>query len=568
MNKAINIYQIFTRLFRNDIKSNKKFGTKEENGCSVFNDFSDNALQELRTLGATHIWYTGVIRHTTTTDYTYYGIPYLNPRVIKGRAGSPYAIIDYYDVDPDLATDVDMRMQEFEALIERTHNNGMKCIIDFVPNHVGREYNSLKHPEGIKNFGQDDDTSKAFDPNNNFYYIPNQQLQEPGGINFPYTENSDPYYEFPAKVTGNDSFSNTPSINDWYETIKLNYGVNYQNHWTQHFYPIPNTWEKMKEILLFWTTKGVDGFRCDMAEMVPVEFWGWVIPKIKEVNPEILFIAEVYNPQEYRNYLHKGKFDYLYDKVGLYDILRLIIEGHGSAKYISDYWKTIDGIEDNMLRFLENHDEQRIASPQFAGDAWAGIPAWILSCTMNTGPTMLYFGQEIGEPAIDEEGFSGKDGRTSIFDYWHVTEFQKWVNRGSFDTKSISGIQKHLRDFYKKIWDIRLQSDAICNGDFFDIMYENYKGNLNADRIYAFIRHSSEQKLLMVINFDRYQTQNFKLRIPEHAADVCGLDKHKLYQARDILFGIHMCVISIQEAITDGIDFTLEPNTGYILELQ
>lgn len=74
------------------------------------------------------------------------------------------------------------------------------------------------------------------------------------------------YKEYPAKATGNNRFDAYPNINDWYETVKLNYGIDYQNGNTPHFNPIPDTWTKMLDILLFWAGKNIDGFRCDMAE--------------------------------------------------------------------------------------------------------------------------------------------------------------------------------------------------------------------------------------------------------------------------------------------------------------
>ncbi|MEM8894543.1 MAG: alpha-amylase family glycosyl hydrolase, partial [Bacteroidota bacterium] len=373
------IYQVFTRLFGNTINNNVPYGTIEENGIGKFNDFTDVALQSLREMGVTHMWYTGVIEHAVLTDYTEFGIQLDDADVVKGRAGSPYAIKDYYDVNPDMAVDVNNRMQEFEALIQRTHDNGMKVLIDFVPNHVARGYISDAKPEGIMDFGEDDNKEESFDPNNNFYYMVGEAFNVPAEYNS-IGDNEHPtkdgeFDEFPAKATGNDVFTPSPSVNDWFETVKLNYGVDYQNGRATYFDPVPDTWNKMEEVLSFWASKGVDGFRCDMAEMVPVEFWGWVIPRIKSINPEITFTAEIYNPDSYRNYIFNGKFDYLYDKVELYDTLKHIIQNKASTDDITVIWQRQEGIEANMLRFLENHDEQRIASPDFAGSAENAIPA-------------------------------------------------------------------------------------------------------------------------------------------------------------------------------------------------
>lgn len=555
MPSVINIYQVFTRLFRNDNISNKPFGTIEENGCSKFDHFTPQAIQTFKEFGITHIWFTGVIRHATCTSYQKYGLVPNNPQVVKGRAGSPYAITDYYDVDPDLAINPHNRMAEFEALVERCHREDLKVIIDFVPNHVAREYKSINQPNDIKALGEGDNPNHAFLPSNNFYYIPNQGFRVPDGIKFPYTFGVKTYTEFPAKATGNDAFTSHPSINDWYETVKLNYGVDYQNGGQKHFNPIPNTWHKMLHIMKFWASKGVDGLRCDMAEMVPVEFWQWAIPLVKETSNEILFIAEVYKPYEYKKYLDGG-FDYLYDKVGLYDISRALVEGHGSARDITQLWQRYEGFSHRVLRFLENHDEQRIASHQFAGNPLKAFPAMVLAATLNTGPLMLYFGQEIGESAAESEGFSGHDGRTTIFDYWCVTEYQKWVNGGEFTTKKLNKNQKELRDFYHKLNHLRLNSKSISHGGFYDLMWVN--PHLNQDRIYAYLRHHEDEVLLVVLNFDLNNGYNFNLKIPPDAMGIAGLPATKPWQAEDILFGDFNRTFKPEAVTGDGIPINLK----------
>ena len=316
--EKIIIYQIFTRLFGNTEGRCVQNGDITQNGCGKMDDITRQALHEIKDLGATHVWYTGLIAHATQTDYSAYGIPKNHPSVVKGKAGSPYAITDYYNIDPDLAVHPEKRMDEFMRLLERTHECGLKFLMDFVPNHVARQYRSVSKPEGVKDLGEDDDITQAFSPDNNFYYIPGQRLE--GEIDL-HDEQAGEYVEMPAKATGNNRFDAWPNRDDWYETIKLNYGVDFIHNTGCHFDPIPDTWHKMLDILMFWAGKGIDGFRCDMAEMVPCEFWGWVIPKVKAQYPDITFIAEVYNPNEYRNYIHNGHFDYLYDKVGLYDTL-------------------------------------------------------------------------------------------------------------------------------------------------------------------------------------------------------------------------------------------------------
>ena len=532
-NKLI-IYQVFTRLFGNNNNHCIHNGSMAENSCGKMADFTGKALDEIKRLGATHIWYTGIIEHATQTDYRRYNIRPDHPAIVKGKAGSPYAIKDYYDVDPDLAKDVPGRMKEFENLVQRTHRSGLKVIIDFVPNHVARQYHSDTQPDGTTQLGANDDPHYAFSPYNNFYYIPQSELHGQFDMKGSAAE---PYHECPAKATGNNRFDATPGIDDWYETIKLNYGVDYQNGGTRHFDPTPDTWSKMLDILLFWASKHIDGFRCDMAEMVPVEFWEWAIPQVKEQYPGVLFIAEVYNPNEYHNYLFRGHFDYLYDKVGLYDTLRAIVCGHESATAITRCWQSLGGIEQRMLNFLENHDEQRIASDFFAGVPWKAIPALIVAACMNTNPMMVYFGQELGERGMDHEGFSGCDGRTTIFDYWSVDTIRRWRNGGKFDGRMLTDDEKRLQAAYRRVLTLCREEKAISHGQFFDLMYANIGGwRFNEHRQFTFLRKYGNEVLLFVINFDPVPVE-VAVNIPSHAFSFLQIPQVEHYQAVDLLTG-------------------------------
>ena len=519
-NKIV-IYQIFTRLYGNRNTTRQEGGTIQENGCGKMNDFTPTTLKNIRDMGVSHIWSTGIIRHATQTDYTAYGIPKNHPAIVKGQAGSPYAITDYYDIDPDLATDVNHRMQEFEQLIERTHKAGMKVIIDFVPNHVARQYHSICKPEGVKDLGEEDNPQFGFDPQNNFYYCPGQRFTPYFDL---YHGENEPYIEEPAKATGNDCFHNAPGSNDWYETVKLNYGLDYYAGRIGYFNPIPNTWSKMTDILLFWARKGVDGFRCDMAEMVPAAFWQWATDKVKFAYPQILFIGEVYNPAEYRNYLAAG-FDYLYDKVGMYDTLREVMRGNLSTSAITGAWQATDDIRSHMLYFLENHDEQRIASNFFAGDAQKGVPALVVSSLLQQNPLMIYFGQEYGERGMDKEGFSGNDGRTTIFDYWSVDTIVRAAQR------KLTAQEKQLKALYDKVINIATTEKAAINGASFDLMYVN--GRYNHE--YAFIRKAGAEVLLVVANFAD-AAQALGITIPGHAFDFLNM-KEKNAQATDLITG-------------------------------
>ena len=489
------IYQVLPRLFGNFNSTNKHYGTMEENGCGKFNSFTVNALSEIKSLGVTHVWYTGIIEHATQTDYSAYGIEPDFPAIVKGIAGSGYAIKDYYDVDPDLAENVATRMTEFEELVKRTHKAKLKVIIDFVPNHVARQYHSDVKPKGVVDLGENDHSYWAFSPLNNFYYLPDQAFNP--------RFNVQGYKEFPAKVTGNDHFTASPSQNDWYETVKLNYGVNYTEGLQKQFDPIPDTWFKMRDILLFWASKNIDGFRCDMAEMVPVEFWGWAIAQVKVQYPEIIFIGEVYHPTEYRNYICNGKFDYLYDKVGMYEMLRNVTSRNFPVREITNTWQSLGGIENQMLNFLENHDEQRIGSGFFSGNGMYAQPAMIVAATLTKAPVLIYSGQELGEHGMDSEGFSGLDGRTSIFDYWGVKSIQDWANEGKFDGAKLLPEQKELRTFYQKLLTITLNEKAITQGQMYDLEFANFDNpKFNTHEQYAYFRKYNDELLLFVLNFD------------------------------------------------------------------
>jgi glycosidase len=569
------IYQLLVRLFGNKNTENAWYGTLAENGAGKFADIDEKALNYIRETGFSHVWFTGVLEHATLTDYSEYGIPPDHPHVVKGRAGSPYAIKDYYDVAPDLAVNVPNRMAEFEALLQRTHAAGLKAIIDFVPNHVARSYQSDAKPNGISDLGENDDTSIAFSPQNNFYYFPDQPFLVPQGhVPPPNVEITKPYTENPAKATGNDCFSPQPHLDDWFETVKLNYGINVLDYRHSHFEPIPNTWLKMRDIVLFWASKGVDGFRCDMAEMVPVAFWGWLITQVKTQYPQVIFIAEVYNPQFYFDYVEYGKFDYLYDKVGLYDLVRVLTYGYGDANDITNCWHKLAHYNNKMLRFMENHDEHRIAAPQFVGDAFKAVPGMILSATIASGPLMVYNGQEVGEPATGDCGFSGDDGRTTIFDYFSMPEWNKLMNSGKFDGGLLSARQHQLFNFYKKLVNVCKQSSAIREGHTFDLQEANKcrSFDYNDTRVYSFLRFTGKQKLLIVVSFEQRVLANAVVKIPVEAWRAMGTDLTRTLLLQDLL-GNHPPVECTAwstihlEDVRAGIPVRIEPLQGYIFEI-
>jgi glycosidase len=518
------VYQMMFHLWGNQQTQVKRNGSASENGVTKFKDISEKGLKALKKKGYSHLYTTGILEHATMEDLTAYGSPLDHPHVVKGRAGSPFAIKDYYDVNPFLADKPAERMQEFAAMLDRVHKADLKLVLDFVPNHLARAYHSDMKPAGVVDFGQNDNKDLSFSPNNNFYYLPGTQFTVPTGVNPPVPVTV-PYIEIPAKVSGNNVFSAQPSIHDWFETVKLNYGVDLQHGNQTHFDPIPDTWLKMTDVLIYWTKKGVDGFRCDMAEMVPVEFWAYAIPKVKAINPEAVFIAEIYNPAEYRNYIFKGGFDYLYDKVGLYDGIRHIMERKPGATTadITRVWQIESGdFANHMLRFLENHDETRLNSPGFAAsNFWSTIPGMVLTASMHDGPLMIYFGQEFGEKAQEIEGFNEADDRTTMFDFYRVDTHQRWVNGGKFDGGKLTADEKVIDSFFTDLLGWVNSSCVIQLGKFFDLQYAQNAG-YPKDKVYSYLRYTEKDRNLIICNFDSVD-HSFAVEIPTLALDMMGV---------------------------------------------
>ncbi|WP_269001000.1 alpha-amylase family glycosyl hydrolase [Aquirufa antheringensis] len=523
------VYQMMFHLWGNQNTNVKRNGSAAENGVTKFKDISTKGLQALKKKGYSHLYTTGILEHATMEDFSAFGSPLDHPQVVKGRAGSPFAIKDYYDVNPFLADKPAERMQEFSAMLDRVHQADLKLVLDFVPNHLARVYHSDQKPAGVVDFGQNDNKDLSFSPSNNFYYLPGTQFTIPTGVNPPVPVTV-PYIEIPAKVSGNNVFSAQPSIHDWFETVKLNYGVDLQHGNQTHFDPIPDTWLKMTDVLVYWTKKGVDGFRCDMAEMVPVEFWAYAIPKVKALNPEVVFIAEIYNPQEYRNYIFKGGFDYLYDKVGLYDGIRHIMENKPGATTadITRVWQQESGdFANHMLRFLENHDETRLNSRGFAAsNFWSTIPGMVLTASMHEGPLMIYFGQEFGEKAQEIEGFNEADDRTTMFDFYRVDTHQRWLNGGKFDGGKLTAAEKEIDSFYSELLAWINSSEVIQKGKFFDLQYAQ-NAAYPKDKVYAYLRYTDKGRNLIICNFDSVN-HDFNIEIPTLAMDMMGIKSYTL----------------------------------------
>ncbi|WP_295802201.1 alpha-amylase family glycosyl hydrolase [uncultured Microbulbifer sp.] len=584
------IYQVLTRLFGNTNTTNKPWGTIEENGVGKFSDFTPEALQQIRDLGANYIWYTGALHHAMVRDYSEFGIANDDPDVVKGRAGSPYSIKDYYSVNPDLADDPSRRLEEFRALIERSHNAGLKVIIDIVPNHVARKYHSLAKPEGVRDFGADDDTSVAYARDNNFYYVPGEPFRVPAaedgyqplnGESHPLADGK--FEEVPAKWTGNGSRAPQPAQNDWYEAVKINFGVrpdgshdfpelpadyaqkDYRAHaafWADK--DVPDSWKKFRQITDYWLALGVDGFRFDMSGMVPVAFWSYLNSGIKMQQPGTLLLAEIYQPDLYRDYIHLGKMDYLYDKVGTYDAIRAVMEGKAGTDPLVGIQTSLAGIEDNMLRFLENHDEQRIASPEFAGNPRAGVPAMIVSATISGAPTLLYFGQELGEPGAGDAGF-GKASRTTIFDYWSVPTIRRWNNHGEFNSENLREDEQALRGFYRTLLNFTRESSALT-GEYRDLhRFNREHGQGYDEQLFSFARFDDSERLLVIANFAD-SAREIALKLPQALTESWELAPGKYALTDQLQEGSAELVVDSEG--NGAATLKLAPLSGRILKLQ
>lgn len=592
----VRIYQLLPRLFGNTNETREPGGTRDENGVGKFRDINDRALEELQAMGFTHLWLTGVLDQATGTDYSAIGKPADDPDILKGVAGSPYAIRDYFDVSADYAEDPEKRMEEFKALIGRIHAKGMKVIMDFVPNHVARSHHSTSHPE--LSFGAKDNHAKFFDPQNNFYYL---TPESPGGgppLRLPKAVEDglfDGEKEF-GRVTGNNQATWAPGVDSWYETVKLNYGHDFtaSGEAARHYphgdhpdLPVPDTWKKMDAVIAYWQGMGVDGFRVDMAHMVPPEFWRWMIARARGRNPAAYFLAEAYdkdpakvsggNPAIEKAIggnvnlgLLEAGFDAIYDDAS-YDILKAVYDANGSVGALDDEMQQ-PFFRDNVLRYAENHDEVRLAAPsQWGGHGMAvGRPVSALLFALSRGPVMIYHGQEVGEPAAGAEGFGGDDARTTIFDYWSMPEFAKWVNNGAFDGGGLSDEQRSLREFYRRLLHLA-DLPALRDGNFYPLSRDNAPPEDGGRWLHSFLRYdpATGQRLLVVVNLHPEKTlKDVRLRFSKKAMRFLGWDAIAGSRIIPITAADRLGEVSAESAVIESDPAKMENPGLLVKELQ
>lgn len=535
------VYLLNLRQFSNTNETRRLNGTLAENGVGKFRDIDAVALRSLRDLGVTHLWLLGVLRHATGTDYSADGLPADDPDLLKGIAGSPYAVRDGFDVCPDYAVDPARRLAEFGELVGRIHVAGLRVLIDFVPNHVARSYHSVVRPD--LDFGLHDDRSRFFAPDNNFYY-----LEGPGPLRLPTVRDGraisptcqalggcDGLYDAErvyGRVTGNNVASWEPGGGDWYETAKLNYGFDFRGgvHGVRTYptvaepsRPIPDTWRKMDAVLAHWQEFGVDGFRCDMAHWIPMEFWSWAIGRARARKSGTWFLAEAYDDDPNKVTgdnvlvaLLQAGFDAVYDHAS-YRLLKSIYDG---PKWANDLDAVLGASAPvhGALRYAENHDEVRLAHPgNWAGVGVAtGCAVTALLFGIGRGPVLLHNGQEVGEPASHPEGFGGGAGRSSLFDYGSMPEMVRWVNGHRYDGGRLSPSQRGLRAAYARIL-LVLDHEAFTTGEFIPLNGVNIQnpgfGRLPGESasghwVYAYLRTpgAGRNAVLVVANLHPAQS--------------------------------------------------------------
>jgi glycosidase len=533
------IYQLVVRLFGNTHEARVQDGTLEQNGVGRFADVNEAAIAEIKALGCTDVWLTGVLRQATMTDYSSIGLPPDDPDVVKGRAGSFFAVRDYFDVCPDYAVDPADRMAEFEALVARLHAAGLRVLIDLVPNHVARGYGSVVRPE--LDFGAHDDPSVFFSPQNDFFYLPGGEPLtlcrpsgwRPTGVAFDgrfAREDGGPGRT--PRVTGNNVRSARPSATDWYETVKLNYGFNFAEPSASSYHPPPSTWKKVDAILAYWQDKGVDGFRVDFAHWVPPEAWSTILTAAKARRPETWFVAEAYEDLER---LLEAGFDAVYFDE-LTDALKGLYIGASTLESVDVLLRSIDDpVRGRYLTYLENHDERRIASPIVRdrgpdatglGSTQAGRQLLPLLYLYSNGPVLLLNGQEVGEPGAGAEGFGGDDGRTTIFDYWSMPAFVGWVSGHAYDGAGLTAPQRALRAYHGDLLRL-LQAPEVRGNRIWGLRYLNdprvHPGANAAIFPFARFARGGGSLLVVVANFAVGTPSSGAIRLPADLLDAAGL---------------------------------------------
>ena len=358
-----------------------------------------------------------------------------------------------------------------------------------------------------------------------------------------------------AKATGGDDYGRILDTrltdNVWYETIKLNYGYNFRER-RGHYDPVPRTWTMMDAVLAFWQGKGVDGFRCDFAHYVPPEAWAHLLSRARARNPAAFFLAEAYpyagslDPVHGDGQLLEAGFDAVYHWKA-YNALKGIYQGYGMDAYEREMAALDDAERPRYLEYLENHDERRIASPILSGvgagdsgfgSSAAGYQLAPLQLLYSQGPVLLFNGQEVGEPGAGATGFKGENGRTTIFDYWRMPVFARWVNGHAYDGGQLDTGERALRRFYADLLQL-CQHPSVGGSGYWGLRYCNRAGNAPgaSDWLYPYARFvpGSGQLLVVIANFRPGAAEQAMVRVPRELSEACGIPDGGRLELRLIL---------------------------------
>jgi len=317
--------------------------------------------------------------------------------------------------------------------------------------------------------------------------------------------------------------------------VKLNYGHDFRKGANtselEDLDSVPDTWLKLDQVIEYWQSMGVDGFRCDMAHMVPISFWKWLVARGRDRDEHVYFTGEAYDSDPTKltegNVLHQlldSGFDSVYDSRS-YDLVKGIYE---EGKWANDLDELLWDHKrlHKMLRYIENHDEVRVASPGNWGDWGASVGKAATAVIMGTGRSgmLLYSGQEVAENAAEAEGFSKADGRSSIFDYWSGEQLCKWTNQLKFDGGRLDQYQQDLRAWYAWWYNLMHEPEFRC-GEVFGLNNynkENTKfGRLEGETvsghwIYAYLRYTEELISLVVVNLHpEIEWENLTVWLPD-----------------------------------------------------
>jgi glycosidase len=498
-------------------------------GRGKVTDISDEILKKLALFGIDYLWLTGVME-AASSDV-------LDEDIIKGDAGSYYAIYDSWDVSPQIGT-----MNEFEDLVKRAHSHGLRILIDLVPNHTARDHRTDVLCKSKMDFGDQDRQDTFFDVNNNYYYVLNTVFTPPGMFgkgDRRYDRDifrDGVQYESPAKVTGNDVISSHPSISDWFETVKLNYGYNLLGS-RGYFDPIPRTWTQISDIAKYWLEKGVDGFRIDFAHAVPIEFWRYFAEKVRDVKGDAFLLAEAYEsdlsmklPGFTYQAMYEAGFDSIYNS-SLYWNFRNQATEPGNREFFRTENTVIDrdwvGESGAMFtHYMENHDEVRLASRHFAVGlasreqrAELGL-AYTSFLSLLPGHMLIHGGQELQEDAGVYGSFAGDNGRTSIFDFVYQPQVLAWLR------KDIKPHFLAFRDKYRRLLALKSQSPFRLSHSnnvptYRNLYATNYKKEQNR-WVGAYVRFDGSDRYLVVINSDPFEGHEATI----HFTSEWGEDSH------------------------------------------